>query len=552
MSDSTPPPSPFRPDPAHDTIRLEGSSPSSGKGRAPLVAVVVGVAMALILGGGAYAFYRVDPMHLFRAGPQAAEAIPADALAYAALDLDPAATQKVNALRFLNHFPGFQDVADIENERDDIRKTILTDAIDALDCDGASYDATIEPWLGSKFAFAAMPPEHGDQPEPLVAIEVTDAAEAKAGIDAGADSAKHSGERADDIGYALTDDYVLIASSTRLATRYADEGADSSLADDGDFQSDMDSLGDTGVASAWVDVAGLLELIPDQLLEGGDFDADLGGPGDEQELLDLVKSRYSRAAVTLRFASDHVDLVSAVHSDDPIDIDHGDNEVVGLPDSTVFAVSLAGGGDAVADSWDDTLAAARRVDAQIDGELKRFEEQTGLDLPADLETLLGDNIMLAVDRDGLDPSSLGAGGPGAIDAGARFTGDKARLDALYDKLTGLMSSVAGERLPFSKADFDRGLAVATNDAYAQRLAALGGSLGDSQNFQSVVDDAADQDVVLFFNWDLVEDEIVDAMGSVGGDSSKIVDNLSPLRALGITADTQGAYTVSHLVVSVDD
>src|SRR6185436_18598922 len=99
--------------------------------------------------------------------------------------------------------------------------------------------------------------------------------------------------------------------------------ADSSLADDGDFQDDMDAVGDPGVASAWIDIAGLIDLAPKDV-----FDSGLAGPADERGLIDLIKSKYSRAAVTVRFSSDHVDVVSAVHSDDPLDIDHGDNEVV--------------------------------------------------------------------------------------------------------------------------------------------------------------------------------------------------------------------------------
>jgi Protein of unknown function (DUF3352) len=554
VSDNAPPPQepPFQPDPALDTISLDDPSASSGRGRAPVAAAAIGTVMALVIGGGAYAFYRIDPMHLFHAGPQAAEAVPAEALAYAAVDLDPAATQKINALRFLNHFPGFQDVADVKDERDDIRKTILTDAIDSLGCDGVSYGDTIEPWLGSKFGFAAMPPASGTQPEPLVAIEVTDRGEAKDGIDSLVKCADDSGTSTDDFGYAFTGDYVLIASSQDLANRYASEASHSSLADNADFQADMDAVGDPGVASAWVDIAGLIDLVPNQTFDGGAFGTDLGAPDNEQGLIDLIKTRYSRAAVTLRFWSDHVDVVSAVHSDDPINIEHGDNEVVGLPDSTVLAMSMAGGGDAVAKSWDDTLKAARTVDAQIDDQLQQLESQTGFDLPADLETLLGDNILFAVDREGLSPSALDSGGPGSINAGARFTGDKEKLNALYAKITALMSDFAGEKIPFSKADFDRGLAIASNDAYAQTLADLDGNLGDSQNFQSVISDAADQDAVLFFNWDLVEDEIIDSLGQMGPGGSKIVDNIRPLRAFGISADTQGDYTVTHVVVSVDD
>jgi hypothetical protein len=515
-----------------------------------MAAVGIGAAMALIIGGGAFAFYQLDPLHVFNAGPQAAEAVPADALAYAGVDLDPAATQKINALRFLSHFPGFNDVADIQSERDDIRKSILTDAIDSLDCQGVSYDATIEPWLGNKFGFAAMPSEDGGDPEPLIVMETTDTGKASDAFDQLNACAKATGS-SDDYGYAFSGDYALLTSSQDLADKYANDAESSSLADDGDFQDDMDALGDLGVATAWVDIAGLIDAYGAGMFDSGVIDP----ASDPSSALDLLKAQAQRAAATFRFSSDHADIVTAVRGDFPKS-DFGDNEIVSLPDSTVFAMSVSGGGDALAASWDDIMAAQRKLNANVDRQITAFERQTGLNVPDDLETLLGDNLLLAVDQDGLSAATLNSNDPSQFNAGLRFTGDGPKLHDLYDRILGLLEEGVGTQLPFSKQDFDDGIAIATNDSYASKLADLDGNLGESQNFQSVVGDAESKQFVLFFNWDLVEDDILQSLGGAGavGDQSsmqKVADNLKPLRAFGVSGGIEGDYSMSTLTVSVD-
>jgi hypothetical protein len=557
MSDYAPPPQqpPDEHDPAHDTIQIDDPPPRSANARGPMAALVIGTAMALIVGGGAYAFYRIDPLHFFRAGPQAAEAVPADALAYAAVDLDPAATQKINALRFLDHFPGFADVAEIKDERDDIRKSIFTDAIDSLDCPGVSYGDTVEPWLGNKFGFAAMPGDDGGDPEPLVVIETTDTGRAGDAFDTLQACAKDSGSN-DEFGFAFSGDYALLASSGDLAQTYADEADKASLADDADFNADMDALGDLGVATAWVDIARLIDTYRSNLFESGLP----GSAADPGGVIDLLKAQSQRAAATFRFSSDHADVVTAVRGDFPHS-DYGDNEIVSLPDSTVFALSVSGGGDALAASWDDIMAAQRQLNANVDEEIRSFERQTGLNVPDDLETLLGENLMIALDRDGLSAATLTSGDPSQLNAGIRFTGDGPKLHDLYDRIMGLLEGSVGTELPFSKQDFDDGLAIATNDSYAGKLADLDGDLGDSQNFQSVVDDAAHKQFVLFFNWDLVEDQILANVpdGYVSSElpsgepdpDQSIAANLRPLRAFGLSGGVEGDYNVSTLTISVD-
>ena len=105
-------------------------------------------------------------------------------------------------------------------------------------------------------------------------------------------------------------------------------------------------------------------------------------------------------------------------------------------------------------------------------------------------------------------------------------------------------------MPYSKQDADDGVVIATNDEYAAELAGLDGNLGDSDAFQSVVDDAASQQFVAFFNWDSVEPAIIDAMER-DGESQEAIDNVRPLQAIGISAGIDGDYATMSLQVSVN-
>lgn len=562
MSGNTPPPehpesSGGQPQPQPgDTVRFGDGGPRPpmppgameeppGPGRSHAGKIVaIGAALALVVGGGAFAFVQADPLNLFTPGPQAAEAIPDTALGYFGVDLDPSATQKVEALRFLRHFPDFEDISGIKDEQSDVREAIFDEAIQGSDCD-LTFDDDIDPWLGYKFGFAVMPSsDGGTEPEVLVAAEIKDEDEAVDGLDAltKCDAAAPEGP-----GYAFSGDYVLLAETQELADGYADAVGDRALADDGDFKADMDELGDVGVATAWADVEGIVNEFPD---EAGADELPVTGVPD----LDMITSTYQRVAATFRFESDHVELVTKVFGDTS-EVDHGDNEVTGLPDSTVFAISEAGGGSRLAAAWDDLKQAMESGGTDVDQELSQFEEETGLSIPADIETLLGDNLMVSLDAEGLTSDVLNeigsSGDLSALNLGIRFKGDDAKLDDLYDRITDLVQGAFPGQLPFEKVDYDDGFVLATNSDYGAELADLDGGLGDSDTFQSVVDDAAGQELVVYFDWDQVEDQVVEGMREAGSSESDI-ENAKVLRAFGLTSQTEGDYTTYTFQMSVND
>ncbi|MBA3266024.1 MAG: DUF3352 domain-containing protein [Nocardioidaceae bacterium] len=492
--------------------------------------LLITVVMALIAGGGAFAFYKADPWNMFGEEPQAAEALPSGALFYFGVDLDPSASQKVKALQFLNHFPAFRDSAELDDDSD-VRDRIFTEAFAETDCEGVTYEDTVKPWLGHKFGMAVMEPvDEGSSPEVVVAVEVTDENTASDQL------AKLAGCEEDGFGYAFVGDYALLAETDELAEKFADDTAESSLADSDEFQADMESLDGLGIATLWVDIEGSIDLASTEILGGGD---------DMEDQLGFLQAQYQRVAATFRFESDAAEIATNVYGD-VVDVSHDDNQVVTLPDSSVLALSQAGGAARLDASWDDITALAESEGVDFEQELADFEAQTGISLPDDLETVLGDNIMFVADSEGLTEEALEGGQFDAVNAGVRFTGDPEAQAALYDEVSQLLNA-EGE-LPLIALEAEDGFVMATNDTYAETLEQLGGDLGSSETFQSVVEDAESKEAVFYFNWDLVEDQVIDA---ATGDP-EVAENIKPLRAIGITADVDGNYTRIISKVSVND
>jgi Protein of unknown function (DUF3352) len=545
MSGTTPPPRDLGPPNQPPWVLDYGPGapqpPYDGRptARHGLKVLVLTVVLTVMVGGGAFAFYQVDPFHLFRAGPQASEAFPASAVFYAGVDLNPTASQKVDALRFLNHFPAFRAKAGLTDANADVRDAVVGKTVDGLDCPGVDYAHDVEPWLGERFGVAVMPPAAQDTAPVAFAVQVNDDAAARKGIEAlnGCDDAVPSPVSGGSVvGVSFVNGFMLLAETQSQADAYATSAGQHSLADDADFKADMDSLGDLGVATMWVDVAGAVDAYADKLPQTGQIDA--------------LTSSFGRVAATFRFASDHVEVASSVFGD-TLPVDHAGNPVVNLPDSTVFALSESGGDQRIAQAWKKGIDRARSQDPSIDSEISDFEARTGLSLPIDLETLFGHNIMLALDKQGLTADALSAADLSLLNVGVRFTNDPAKLDALYAKVTDLIRSESGSDVMLSKKDFFDGIAIATNHAYAVKLTGIDGDLGDSDAFRSVVDDGAGKEFVLFFNFDAVKDQMLKAM-SDDGESQEAIDNLRPLKAFGITAEVDGHYEHLTVSLSVDD
>ncbi|MGH3364418.1 MAG: DUF3352 domain-containing protein [Nocardioidaceae bacterium] len=512
-------------------------SPRSGRG--PRVAVLglaaAGVAGVVALGGWAAVSLMSD-------GTQPAEAIPADALGYASLDLDPSASQKIEAIKILKKFPGLEKEMDISSQ-DDLRRWVFEKAQEEGECKELDYDDDVAPWIGDRIAMAAVPGEKDGGPAtPLLALQVTDEEAASKGISALAEC----GEAGEDFGFAFSGDYALISDSEEHAESLAAAAEEASLADDANFQKWTERVGDPGIVTmyaapgaidAMFDMQGDLteKLSP---MAGAEEQALLQAQSEMERMNERLKEMYedfSGMAAVVRFEDGAMEAELATESS---------LESTGMkftPETTIDVTSLPSGTAAVlglglpedwADSYLDMLGKVTGDEQAMDQMLAQAEAQTGLEIPEDLERLLGDGVAVALDEDlNIEAASTD---PMAIPAGIRVSGDPQEIRAAVDKIKRALGPQS-EALVVEEGDGV--VALGLDPDYVKGLAAEG-DLGSDASFQDVVPDADRANSVFYLDIDEVEGWVIQAMqqgGQIGPDEKKVLDNLAPLRALGMSS-----------------
>src|SRR3954462_8255466 len=128
-----------RPDPGHESGHgsgfRSGSEPehlgpgapqgeSAPRGRRTGIVATAAVAVVAALGAGAYGVAQ-----LMSGGASPATAVPADAVGYVSLDLDPSAAQKIEAIKIFRKFPALRHQLKI-GSRDDLRRSLFKGVLD--------------------------------------------------------------------------------------------------------------------------------------------------------------------------------------------------------------------------------------------------------------------------------------------------------------------------------------------------------------------------------------------------------------------------------------
>ncbi len=518
------------PEPHHSEILdSSGGHPATSSGGSRKrrgILAGAGVAVLAVVGGGAWA-----ATSFFSTGDQAAQALPADTIGYLSVDLDPDGSQKIAALGVLNKFPAFEDKVGVSGS-DDLRQKIATYVLDQSDCD-VDYAADIEPWLGNRFAVAAVD-TGGDTPSPAAVVQVSDESAADEGLKALA-ACDDSGETA----WSINDGWAVISETQDAADTIAADAADASLADDASFQRWTAETGDAGIATGYVS-ADLVSVLEDQ--------------GDELPGLGSSLEGFEGAAATLRFADGAVEVESATSPGSGgvakiLSGDGGMEALTTLPEDTAAAIAIApseGWGSALVD-YIETFAGVLDEDASGGDFLTQAEAATGLTLPDDLETLLGETAVLAVGGD-IDLDSITASADGSdVPVALKVQGDPSAIEQVVDKIRsnpafgGVGATLLGSD---TEGDF---VAIGPSNTYREQVLS-DGDLGGSDLFSSVVPDAEDSSVVFFVNLDALDDLIDQATGV----DAQIVDNIKPLAAIGASSSTDGDVVHGLVKITTDD
>ncbi|MEV0287559.1 DUF3352 domain-containing protein [Kribbella sp. NPDC050820] len=466
--------------------------PEPKKKRGKLIPIVAALAMVLVVaGGGIFAYGKLN------GGKQPAAVLPGNAVAYARVDLNPSAGQKVAAIRYLLKFPSVKENLGLTGEQDDLRQKLFESikkyaGDDLADVD---YEKDVKPWLGERAGLAALPPADGkDEPVVVVAVEVKNEDEAAKGLD------KLMANEDKKPGRAFSNGYVLLADDQATVDQAVATSKDNPLEKNARFSADMDALGEQGFASVWADAKGI---------------ADISGKVGSEQLAGISDASMAAA---LRFDSSYVELKGIVHGDQSVKVDGADaGELIGqLPDTTAGAIAISGGENLVDTMW-------KQVEKASNGNLQQmveaFQDETGLTLPDDLKNLLGKNLAVAIDKDA-------GNGPRIA---ARIETDPAKAEPVVEKLTDLLRRKANGNIPIETAKDDDSLVVATDQSYAEQVL-KGGNLGGTDTFKQALPDTKGAVTIGYVDFE--------AAGSLSREFSRNKD-LAALRAGGYVVRSTG-------------
>jgi len=488
-------------------------------------------------------------LSLMSSGAAPAEVIPANAVGYVSLDLDPSAAQKIEAFKILNKFPAIKREIDL-TDRDDLREFVFTKLQDGGHCESLDYEQDIKPWIGDRIALAGVPGTGAkDAATPVIALQVTDQKAAQTGIEAIAECAKFG----DDFGFAFLGDYVLFSDSETHADALVASVDKASLADDAQFQEWTEKVGDPGIITMYAapgapeffadmqrDSAGSGWMTYGEAPSGAAFESgsayqstvEAGDPTSEfsknfKGMAGVI--RFEDGAVEAEFAGLGLPSVAA-----PVAGGSGPSMTT-LPASTGAAFSIA-----LRDGWLskylESIAGVLGTGQSVDEMLAEAEAETGLELPEDIETLLGDGISLSVDAEFDAEGLFGDEDLSRLAIGLRVKGNPDEILPIVDKVRAAIGPDADQLVVESG---DGMVAFGVNQDYVNSLIE-GGSLGDEVTFRDAVPDADRASGVLYVDFDAGGDWVQELAQSMagsgdalsGGPAASPGENVAPLDALG--------------------
>lgn len=493
---------------------LDAPEPKTSTGRKLGLVGGLVVLVGLVAGGGAYAF------SLFGGGGAQPESVmPQSTVAFAKIDLDPSAGQKLDAVRFALKFPSAKGQV---NENSDLGELAFKSLQNDGPLKGVDFAKDVKPWLGKRIGVGVMPGStKTDPPVVMVALAVTDQAAAQKTLDTVA--GRVGGARCQ-----MVQDFALCTQSGQLA-RVVKAVTAGTLADNPNFRADMDRLGETGVASAWMD-AGAANALSTGLtgaqsqfrafaaqngMSLGSMGTMATGPGNPKAT--------GRSAMALRFDGANLELVG--HSTGMAQAWAGtvaaSTGLSDLPKGTLAAVGVANPDAQLKAAWPQFERGFSQIrpGVSLQQTLAPFEQATGLKLPDDLYAALGDQFTLAFG---------GQGAQGNVRVAAVTTGDP----AVWRKLSTLGGPPGATGGGLVVKQVGNHTVLASSQAYGDEVAS-GSGLGASAPFQAALPAAAQARFAAY----------VDIAGVVAAFKQQIpadaTTQLAGLSSFGVTVSGQG-------------
>ena len=462
--------------------------------------VIAGVTAAVI-GGAAFGGWQLQQF-LSGGGPQPEDVLPASTVAFASIDLDPGAGQKLAAYQLLKKFPDAH-VTDQTDLKKKAWETLDDSSLSHLD-----YDQDVKPWLGDRFALAAVPaPGTDDGFTPVAVVQVTDEDAAATGLEKIAETPTAAPPSEPRLFWAFEDGYALIADDKSELDAVV--AADQHLVDQAGFNHDRDSLGGDQVALGWADLGAAWSAAP------ADARKDLTDEWGRQ--VNPAGSVIGGVSLT----SSSVDLTGhgfAVSLGGPgmtAGLTPGTGLVGTLPADSDVVLSVSGLGPMLSHAWQAYGEAGDPLDIADEA------DRLGVRLPDDLEALFGSETAVGAHLD--DAVSFSA---------TARTPDPQRGAEVWR----ILSGTGGDALPPARVEGDRWI--------ASRSAGTSQTLAHDPGFAAVVPDADKANVVGYVDIPSVEEWFSNLFGGEPTPSD------TPMRAAGFTisGDQQQLDVAGRLLI----
>lgn len=488
------------------------------------VALAVGgvVLAAAAIGGGVWGYNA-----FYGQGDQPAEALPVDGLlGYVAVDLAPNGEQLLAARSTLEKFPAVADEIELGG-KGDLRKELFAKLQEDGTCTKIDWDEQVGSWLGDRIGVAIMDAGAGKEPEGLLVFQTTDKDKAEKHLDA-VQTCLNEGSAKDSRieSHVFVDDWLVFGEgqlAEGLDKKIEDKG---SLADDEQFSTWTDAAGDPGVLTGFATPLGYRRMI-DFVVD----DTDVTLPKAVQENIDKELDRFEGVGIVGRFRDGGLEVEGA-SSAEGLKVATGAGEsIASLPESTVAAFGFS-----LLDGWMDELIDVYGpiFEEEMGMTVEKAEEEltgmTGLDLD-DLESLLGDAVVIAVDSD-IDGDAVQQNDPSALPVGIKIKGDPDAIEDAIEKIRDAGAKMGMPRGYIVSEESDGYVVVSLSPKYADKLADESG-LGATTSFRELVPESSEAISAFFLDFD--SEQWLDDLLSDFDAPKEVRENVAPLRGIGMSS-----------------
>ena len=497
-----------------------------------LPALIVGLVVVLIIAslGGFFAWKK-----LAATGDQPETMVPASALGYVEIDLDPSAGQKmkvVEQLRKLKSITG--ETGDPTDLRELLFKQMLNDSPEV------DYDADIKPWIGDRLALALLPGE-AEAVDTLVVVQHTDSAKAKSSMTklaaiptftsglrnsemstayaSSVDMTMNSvgsqamparmnaplvaEPQADPAGFVVTDEFVVIGADQAMVDAAVQSAKEATIADDTKYSEDIKKIADDRLATVWFDGAKLGSLASAARVMGGTGDAET-----DKALLEGA----GRMVVGARATEDGFEVqgrgldatMSAAWTGRPA------APLTSLPAGTKAAMYVGNPGQYAQMVWD---LLAKSIPDDMAEVVESVQEEFGIALPTDLVDGLGTDLVVGAGASWEEESNYGV----------RVASKDANKTLAQLRQLAEGAPVAPEAIEALRV-IDNDLVWGLDEGYGKEFADGKGTLGETDLFKRAME---------------IDDKVVLAI-FVELDAFKQYEEKVPSGAVGMTISASGA------------